>query len=205
MSPAHASQNDPVDQSSDCLTSECLTFLLAGETFAVDILCIKEIIEFRRLTIVPMMPEAVRGVINLRGAVVPVIDLQARFGRASTEVGKRTCIVIVEIGAGSKDLATPDATASGTAPALISMAPPGSRGTQAAQVIGLLVDAVNEVIDIAAGSLAPPPAFGARMRPEFIRGIAKVDTHFVIVLDVDRVLALDDLQSLSQDASPVAT
>lgn len=198
MSPAHASQTDPVDRS-----SECLTFLLAGETFAVDILCIKEIIEFRKLTVVPMMPDAVRGVINLRGAVVPVIDLQARFGRASTEIGKRTCIVIVEVGA------TSEGSTASTAPAAQgAIAPHASartRGAQAAQVVGLLVDAVNEVIDVAADSLAPPPAFGARMRPEFIRGIAKVEAHFVIVLDVDRVLALDDLQSLSQDASPVAT
>jgi purine-binding chemotaxis protein CheW len=147
--------------------AQFLTFLLGDEIFAIDILSIKEIIEFRNLTTVPLMPECVRGVLNLRGAVVPVLDLQARFGRRASEVGKRTCIVIVELN-----------TAHGR------------------QVIGVLVDAVNEVLDIAQEAIEPPPAFGARIRTDFIRGIGKVEEKFVILLDVDQVFSVDELASL---------
>lgn len=150
--------------------AQYLTFVLAGEPFAIGILAIKEIIEYRGLATVPMMPACVRGVINLRGAVVPVIDLQARFGRASSEVSKRTCIVIVEVA----DEA------------------PGRR-----QVVGVVVDAVNEVLDIAPADIEPPPSFGARIRSDFIAGVGKVRGKFVIVLDVDRVLTLDDLGAIA--------
>jgi purine-binding chemotaxis protein CheW len=158
------------------LPSQCLTFQLGGELFAIDILCIKEIIEFRRLTVVPMMPDVVRGVINLRGAVVPVIDLHARFSHAPGEIGKRTCIVIVEVS-----------------------------DSHGARVVGLLVDAVNEVIDVDPADLAPPPAFGARVQAEFIRGIAKVDARFVIMLDVGQVFSLESLHDLPGDAAAPAS
>jgi purine-binding chemotaxis protein CheW len=145
-----------------------LTFMLGGEAYAIGILAIKEIIEYHDLTEVPMMPACVRGVINLRGAVVPVVDLQARFGRKSGELTKRTCIVIVEVAAH------------------------GER-----QVIGVVVDAVNEVLDIEASAIEPAPSFGARIRADFIHGMGKVRGKFVILLDVDRVLSLDDLGTLS--------
>ncbi|MEH3086343.1 MAG: chemotaxis protein CheW [Xylophilus ampelinus] len=149
--------------------AQYLTFQLAGEMFAIGILAIKEIIEYGQLTVVPMMPASVRGVINLRGAVVPVIDLQARFGERACEVGKRTCIVIVEVGA------------------------PSER-----QVVGVIVDAVNEVIDIAPGDIEAPPAFGARVRADFIQGMGKVRGRFVILLDLDRTLSSDDLVALAR-------
>ncbi len=155
--------------------AQFLTFLLGEEVFAIDILSIKEIIEFRNLTTVPLMPECVRGVLNLRGAVVPVLDLQARFSRPVSQVGKRTCIVIVEIN-----------TAHGR------------------QVIGVLVDAVNEVLDIPHDAIASAPAFGSRIRADFIRGIGKVDEKFVILLDVDQVFSVDELAALV-DASADAT
>jgi purine-binding chemotaxis protein CheW len=142
--------------------AQYLTFMLGAEVYAVGILGIKEIIEYPALTAVPMMPACVRGVINLRGAVVPVIDLQARFGRAASPVTKASCIVIVEIEA------------------------EGER-----QVIGMVVDAVNAVLDIAAAEIEPPPAFGARIRSDFIHGIGKVKGKFVILLDVQHVLSLD--------------
>jgi purine-binding chemotaxis protein CheW len=144
--------------------SQYLTFMLAGETFAIGILGIKEIIEYAGLTEVPMMPACVRGVINLRGAVVPVVDLNARFGREPAAVTKRTCIVIVE---------------TETA---------GER-----QVIGAVVDAVNEVLEIAPGEIEPAPAFGARLRSDFIAGMGKVRGKFVIILDASQVLAIDEL------------
>ncbi len=148
--------------------AQFLTFMLAGETYAIGILGIKEIIEYAALTEVPMMPPSVRGVINLRGAVVPVVDLLARFSQASSPVTKRTCVVIVEVAADADD----------------------SRGRQ---VIGVVVDAVNEVIDIGPSDIEPAPTFGSRIRTDFIQGMGKVKGRFVILLDVDHVLALDEL------------
>ena len=151
-----------------------LTFLLGGEVFAIGILAIKEIIGYNKLTNVPMMPRYVRGVINLRGAVVPVIDLSARFGRDSTVAAKRTCIVIVEIAA-----------------------------EEGVQVVGVLVDAVNEVLDIPAADIEPAPSFGARMRSDFIAGMAKVDEKFVILLSVERVLVEAELSRLAAASEAV--
>jgi purine-binding chemotaxis protein CheW len=157
--------------------AQYLTFMLAHEQFAVGILGIKEIIEFQGVTEVPMMPACVRGVINLRGAVVPVIDLPARFGRTSSAVTKRTCVVIVEAGCGSDER----------------------------HVMGLLVDAVNEVLDISPADIEPPPAFGARLRSDFIQGVGKVRGKFVLLLDVDRVLSIDEIAGLAGTvAEPVA-
>jgi purine-binding chemotaxis protein CheW len=144
-----------------------LTFVLGGEVFAMGILAIKEIIEYADVTEVPMMPEYVRGVINLRGAVVPVIDLSVRFGKPSSPVTKRTCIVIIEVEARNER-----------------------------QVLGVVVDAVNAVLDIPGSEVEPPPAFGASIRTDFIRGMGKVNGKFVILLDVDHVLAADEMDAL---------
>ena len=148
-------------------TQQYLTFVLAGEVFAMGILAIKEIIEYANLTEVPMMPGYVRGVINLRGAVVPVIDLSVRFGKSPSPVTKRTCIVIIEIAAS------------------------GER-----HVFGVVVDAVNAVLDIPGAEIEPPPAFGASVRTDFIHGMGKVNGKFVILLDVDHVLATDEMEVL---------
>ncbi|MBS1209113.1 MAG: chemotaxis protein CheW [Proteobacteria bacterium] len=149
--------------------AQFLTFTLSGELFAIGILSVKEIIEYHRLTEVPMMPESVRGVINLRGAAVPVLDLQARFGRPAATVGKRTCIVIVEIEAGSDR-----------------------------QVVGMIVDAVDEVIEIAASEILPPPSLGTRIRADFIRGMGKIKGRFVIVLDADRIFSRETMAAVVQ-------
>jgi purine-binding chemotaxis protein CheW len=158
--------------------TQYLTFMLAGEVFAIGILQIKEIIEYHSLTEVPMMPACVRGVINLRGAVVPVMDPLARFGRTSSEITKKTCIVIVEV-----------ETADG------------------AQVIGVVVDAVNEVLDIAPADIEPAPAFGARIRGDFIHGMGKVKGKFVILLNVNHVLSLDEITDVRalDDGGPTDT
>lgn len=149
-----------------------LVFTLNSETFAIDILQIREIIEFGELTSVPMTPPTVRGVINLRGAVVPVIDLSARFSRGSARVGRRSCIVIVEVD-----------TESGT------------------QTLGVMVDGVNEVLEIPAADIEPAPAFGARIRTDFIAGMARIDDRFVILLDVSRVLSVDEISALGSLAA----
>lgn len=145
-----------------------LTFTLGGEMFAVETLSVKEIIEYGQITAVPMMPPSIRGVINLRGAVVPVIDLKARFGAPATEVTRRTCIVIIELGAEDEH-----------------------------QVIGIVVDTVSEVLEIPPSEIEPPPAFGARIRADFISGMGKIAGRFVILLDMGQVLSVDELSMLS--------
>jgi len=162
MSQASALHDAQPGDRAGALPAQYLTFSLAAETFAIGILVIKEIIEYRAPTEVPLGPRNVRGVINLRGAVVPVVDLQSRFGQPSSAVGKRSCIVIVEIAQQDER-----------------------------HVIGVIVDAVNEVIEIAATDVEPPPSFGARIRSDFIAGIGKVRGRFVVLLDVDRVLTPD--------------
>ncbi|MEB0040801.1 MULTISPECIES: chemotaxis protein CheW [unclassified Pseudomonas] len=149
--------------------AQYLTFMLGGEMFAIGILGIKEIIEYGHLTVVPMMPAFVRGVINLRGAVVPVVDLSARFGRENSGTTRRSCVVIIE--ANTDDGQSQD--------------------------IGLLVDTVCAVLEIPAAEIEPPPSFGARVRADFISGMAKVEGKFVIVLEVDNVLSIDEMSRLA--------
>lgn len=148
-----------------------LTFNLGGEMYAIGILQIKEILEFGNLTTVPMMPPFIRGVINLRGSVVSVIDLSARFGGTASAVTKRTCIVIVEVRTGEEQ-----------------------------QDIGVVVDSVSEVLEISGKDVEPAPNFGAKIRSDFIQGMGKVDSKFVIILDVNRVLSVDEMAQLSNIA-----
>jgi purine-binding chemotaxis protein CheW len=152
-----------------------LTFTLGSEMFAVETLTVKEIIEYGQLTNVPMLPGFIRGVINLRGAVVPVIDLGARFGRNETAVTRRTCIVIIE-----------------------------APGDDMQQDIGIVVDSVSEVLEIPASDIEPPPAFGAKIRTDFIAGMGKVNGKFVIMLDVGKVLSVDEIAALATAANVAA-
>lgn len=141
-----------------------LTFLLGEEMFAIGILAIREIIEYGYLTEVPMTPPFIRGVINLRGAVVPVVDLTVRFGREPRETTKRTCIVIVEV-----------------------------TSETGRHEMGIVVDAVSEVLEIPRADVEPPPEFGARIRIDFISGMGKVNGNFVVLLDMDRVLSVEEV------------
>jgi purine-binding chemotaxis protein CheW len=152
-------------------SAQFLTFTLGEEVFAMDIRTVREIIQHGAMTTVPLMPAFVRGVINLRGAVVPVIDLHARFGRAPARITKKTCIVIFDAAA---------------------------HGTTERVELGLLVDAVSEVIDIAAAQIEPPPHFGAALRRDFIRGIGKVGARFVVLLDPDRAFDVDEMAGLCE-------
>lgn len=149
--------------------SQYLTFQLGQEMFAVSILRIKEILEYSEMTTVPMMPSFVRGVINLRGAVVPVVDLSARFGRQKMEVTRRSCIVIIE-----------------------------AESEAGKQDIGLMVDSVSEVLEIPHDQIEPAPSFGTNIRADFISGMGKVDGKFVITLEVDKVLSVDEMAALAQ-------
>ncbi len=135
-----------------------LTFSLGGEAFAIGILAIKEIIEYEPPTTVPMMPDYVRGVINLRGAAVPVIDLHCRLGRSPSQVTRRTCVVMVETWAQGQK-----------------------------QDLGVLVDAVNAVVDIPDEAIEPPPRTWSGS--ELLRGIGKVQGRFVMLLNIEQVLS----------------
>lgn len=141
-----------------------LTFSLGEEMFAIGILAIREIIEYGQVTEVPMTPPFIRGVLNLRGAVVPVIDLAVRFGRTPRENTRRTCIVIVE-----------------------------QEGEHGRQDMGVVVDAVSEVLEIPAAEIEPPPEFGSRIRLDFIAGMGKVNGRFVVILDSTRVLSVEEV------------
>jgi len=152
-----------------------LTFWLGEEVFAIDIRTVREIIQTRPMTSLPLMPHFVRGVINLRGAVLPVIDLQARFGRPPTEIGPKSCFVIFD-----------------------------SVSADERVELGLLVDAVREVIAIPAAQIEPPPAFGAAVRRRFIRGMGKVASGFVVVLDPDKAMDMDEMAELCEAAQTAA-
>jgi purine-binding chemotaxis protein CheW len=151
--------------------TQYLSFALCGEEYAVDILRVKEIIEHGALTRVPAMPAAVRGVINLRGRVVPVVDLAARFGLPEREVTRRSCIVMVELTDDGESV-----------------------------VVGIVADAVSQVLDLAETDIEPPPSFGTAIGARFIRGMAETGHKFVIILDVNRAL---DVNELFSDGLPV--
>ncbi|MDP2903323.1 MAG: chemotaxis protein CheW [Methylovulum sp.] len=152
-----------------------LTFLVGKDNFGINILDVKEIIEINNITRIPKTPDYIRGVINLRGNVVPVIDLSARLDRQRSEITKLSCIVLVEV----------DVHGEG-------------------QVIGALVDQVNEILDIADANILPAPDFGADMRTDFIQAMGRVDDNFIILLAINRILSIDELSQLQRVASSQA-
>ncbi len=157
------------------MATQFLTFVVDGDTYGVGILAVREIMEYVDVTAVPMMPSCIRGVINVRGAVVPVMDLVVRFGRPPSAVSKRTCIVIIE-----------------------------KEGDSGNMLVGMLVDAVNAVLDIPAGDIEPVPAFGTRVRRELVAGMGKVNGKFVVLLDTEQVMSDEDIANLIQQRDMVA-
>ena len=148
-----------------------LTFALAGEEYGISILKIKEIIGMMPITTIPQTPEFVKGVINLRGKVIPVVDLRLRFGMERINYTERTCIVVVEISGGS--------------------------GTV---MIGIVVDSVSEVLNIKGGDIEETPMFGTKLETDYILGMAKVQGGVKILLDIDRVLSRDEVTLLDKAA-----
>lgn len=169
MSPSQSSKSPAAAVAQG--TAQYLTFLLADGVFAMDIATVREIIQHGQLTTVPLMPTFVRGVMNLRGAVVPVIDLQARLGKAAATVGKKTCVIIFD----------------------------AQRDNERVE-LGLMVDAVSEVIEIPASEIEPPPQFGSAIKRDFIKGMGKVAGKFVIILDPERALDVDEMADLVERA-----
>ena len=154
------------------MTNQYLTFFIRGEEYAVAILRVKEIIEFETVTRVPTTPAHVRGVINLRGAVLPVVDLSAKFGHGVTDPARTTCIVVVETRSGAELL-----------------------------TVGIIADSVSEVVDIADTEIETPPSFGTNVRVDFLTGMAKLDGRLALILDIDRVLSPAEVQQAMEAAT----
>jgi len=147
--------------------AQFLSFMLGQDMFAIGILAVREILEYAGVTPVPQMPPAISGVINLRGTAVPVLDLALRLERTPSPIGKRTCIIVVEVD-----------------------------GDDGPFVIGILVDAVNAVLDIPAADIEPAPSFGAQVRAELLQGIGKVQGRFVLLLNVRHVVSEQEIAAL---------
>ena len=153
--------------------TQFLTFTLDKEEFAVDIFKVREVLEFTSVTRVPRTPEFMRGVINLRGKVVPVIDLRLKFGMSRTETTIDTCVIITEVDV---------------------------RGEKT--VLGALADSVQEVIELEPRNIEPPPHMGMRVSIDFISGMGKRDEKFLILLDIDKVLSEDETRAVSPAQLP---
>ncbi len=161
-----------------------LTFTLGGELFAMDIATVREIIDDKNITKIPRMPPYMRGVINIRGQAVPVIDLRLKFGMSRTEMRIDTCVIITEVSL---------ETSRGGVP--IQAAP---------AVVGALADSVQEVIELTPENIAPTPRLGAAIDTRFIRGMARQNERFIIVLDIDAVFSGQELTDLGLAGSETA-
>jgi len=154
-------------------SNQYLTFTLGEELFALEISKVREVLDYTKITKVPRTPEFMLGVINLRGSVVPVIDMRLKFGLEKTERTVNTCIVIVEV------ILEGETT-----------------------VLGALVDSVQEVFELEANQIEPPPRLGTRLRNDFIKGMGKRDDKFIIILNIDKVFSLDELTNIQSASSP---
>ncbi len=158
-----------VTGTSDEREGKYLTFTLADEDYGIGILKIKEIIGMMPITIVPQTPAFIKGVINLRGKVIPVIDLRLRFSLPSIDYSERTCIIVVEISGETADI-----------------------------MIGIVVDTVSEVLNIKAHEIEDPPRFGTKLDTNYILGMAKLEGGVKILVDIDRVLKTEEILMLGQ-------
>ncbi len=150
-------------------TDQFLAFKLEDEVFAFDISKVREVLEFDTVTKVPQTPEMMKGVINLRGSVVPVVDMRIKFGMGATEKTVNTVIIIIEI-----DL------------------------DEESTLIGALVDSVKEVMDLDSGHIEPPPNIGTQLNTEFIKGMGKQNGEFIIILDIERIFSSEELELVQQ-------
>ncbi len=151
-------------------TTQYLTFELDEEVFAVDVAKVREILDFTCVTKVPQTPDFMRGVINLRGSVVPVVDMRLKFGMSRTKKTVHTCVIVMEITVGGETT-----------------------------ILGTLADSVQEVLELEPGQIDPPPRIGTKLSTDFIQGMGKRDDRFIMILDIDRVFdekTLADLEAL---------
>ncbi len=145
-------------------TTQFLTFSLGNDIFAIDVIKAKEVLDFSEVTQVPQTPDYMLGVINLRGSVVPVIDMRRKFNMEVADRTRNSCIVVVEVDVEGEPV-----------------------------TVGALADSVREVIDLDPSQIEPPPRIGTRLNTEFIKGMGNLDDRFVILLDIDKVFSIDDL------------
>ncbi len=156
-------------------TSQYLTFKLEDEIFALDISKVREVLDFTAVTKVPQTPDFMLGVINLRGSVVPVVDMRLKFGMTRTEKTVNTCIIIVEIDIEGE-----------------------------ITIIGALSDSVQEVLDLEPDQIEPAPRIGTRLKTKFIKGMGKKDEQFIIILDIDKIFSADEL-AMARDMGDLET
>ncbi|KGE73846.1 chemotaxis protein CheW [Spirochaeta lutea] len=147
--------------------NQYLTFELGRETYAIEVMRVREVLELNDLTRIPKMPEYMRGVINLRGSVVPVLDLRLKFGLEQAEKTLDTRIVVLEVGVNGEEV-----------------------------VLGALADKVNEVIEIPENQIDPAPRIGTRLKNEVLQGVGKRDEQFIIILDIDKIFSADEIDSI---------
>ncbi len=148
-------------------TTQYLTFVLDEETFAVDVAKVREILEESNITKVPQTPDFMRGVINLRGSVVPVIDLRLKFGMSKTEKTVNTCIIVVEVEMDGENI-----------------------------ILGALADSVQEVIELEPQQIEAAPHIGSRLKTDFIKGMGKIGNRFIMMLDIDKVFSSEELAAV---------
>lgn len=153
-------------------TRQYLTFRLGNEIFATEVAKVREVLDFTTITQIPRTPDFMTGVINLRGSVVPVVDLRLCFEMSKTEKTRNTCIVVVEILLDNESI-----------------------------IIGALADSVEEVIDLGAEQIEPAPKIGTHIRTDFIKGMGKRDAEFIMILDIDRVFSAEELTAVRVDVS----
>jgi len=162
-----ASNDSAATGQPDGRTGKYLTFQLDREEFGIRVLKVREIVGLQDITAVPQTPAHIKGVINLRGKVVPVIDLRLKFGMPEAEYTQRTCIVVTQV-----------------------------QGEAGAMLIGVIVDGVSEVLNLSAGEIEDTPDFGEEVAARYLLGMAKVKGKVKILLDIDRVLSASDMQNL---------
>jgi len=150
-------------------TKQYLTFFTAGEEYAFDLLKVKEIIEYTTITAVPNTPPWICGVTNLRGSVVPVVDLAVKFGLPASKVTKLSCIVVTEVQSGGDEL-----------------------------TMGVLADSVSQVMDFSEDDIEDPPSFGTRVKVEYLLGMGPMGKKFCLILDIDKVLSTDELLAVTE-------
>jgi purine-binding chemotaxis protein CheW len=152
-------------------TIQYLTYKLDDEVFALDVAKVREILEYTTIAKVPQTPDFMRGVINLRGSVVPVIDMRLKFGMSATEPTVNTCIIVVEV-----------------------------KLTDEVIVLGALADSVQEVVELEPEQIEAAPHIGTRLNTDFIKGMGKLDGNFIMILDMDRIFSNEELESVQEQA-----
>jgi purine-binding chemotaxis protein CheW len=164
-----ATVREAADLADKVASAQYLTFKIAGETYAVSILRVREILQYETVTKVPATPRSIRGVMNLRGSVVPVVDLAVKLGLPESTLTPRTCVVILEV-----------------------------TNEEERMVMGVMADTVSEVIELRAEDVEPPPPFGSRVKVDYLVGMGKADKKFLLVLNIDKVLSAEDLEVASR-------